>query len=330
MAAKHIIIIHGRATKPSGSKKQELVMKSLLHGLGRVDQKAFAALKKGKVKCSMVYYGDINNRLMIAAGGKTKKELTGKNDPEYGSAPCEEPGSYDADLDRLLARSTDAFSKKDYQKLLSDYKDWRWLNEAATVTSAVASLFGLNDEIVAKATPDMGAYLQSRKVGSEVRERLAAPLKPALLQGDDICLVSHSMGCIVSYDVLWKYSQMSEYRDIQNTGNRVSLWLTLGCPLGEPGVKKRLYDADEPEDGRYPRNIIENWVNVAAYDDFVSHDAKIVDDFGEMRARGWLRSLKDQRIYNFWTGSDGTNPHKFYGYLDHPEVARQIAAWISS
>lgn len=330
MATKHIIIIHGRASKPSGSKKQELIMKSFLHGLGRVDEKAANAVKKGKVKCSVVYYGDINNQLLIAAGAKTKKEFPGKNDPEYGNAPCEAPDSYDADLDRLLARSTDAFGKKDYQKLLADHKDRRWLNEAASVTSAVASLFGLNDEIVAKATPDMGAYLQSRKVGSEVRERLAVPLKPALLEGEDICLVSHSMGCIVSYDVLWKYSQMSEYRDVQNSGNRVSLWLTLGCPLGEPGVKKRLYDANEPTDGIYPRNIIQNWVNVAAYDDFVSHDSKIVDDFGEMRSRGWLRSIKDQRIYNFWTGADGTNPHKFYGYLDHPDVATQISAWMSS
>ncbi len=329
MPTKHIIIIHGRATKPSGSKKQELVMKSLLHGLERVDKKAHNAVKKGKVKCSFVYYGDISNRLMIEKGAKAKKELTGRNDPEYDSAPCEKPDSYDADLATLLARPTDAFSKADYRQLLADHKDRRWLNEAATVTSAVASLLGLNDEIVAKATPDMGAYLQSRKVGSEVRERLAGPLKPALLQGDDICLVSHSMGCIVSYDVLWKYSQMSEYRDIQNTGNRVSLWLTLGCPLGEPGVRQRLYDAAEPEDGQYPRNIIQNWVNVAAHDDFVAHDTKIADNFGVMRTRRWLGSIKDQRIYNFWTGTDGTNPHKFYGYLDHPDVARQIASWMN-
>lgn len=329
MVTKHLIIIHGRATKPSGSKKKELVTKSLLHGLERVDVDAAAAVADSKVKCSHVYYGDINNSLMIAAGEKTKNALSGKNDAKYGHAPCEDPRSYDDDLATILQRPTNAFGKSHYAKLLAEHKDRRWLNEAAAVTSAVASLFGLNDEVVAKATPDMGAYLQSRKIGSAVRERLAAYLKPALLKGDDICLVAHSMGCIVSYDVLWKYSQMSEYRNVQEAGNRVSLWLTLGCPLGEPGVLKNLYDAHESEDGKYPRHMIKDWVNVAAHDDFVAHDAEIANDFRDMRSRGYVNSIKDQRIYNFWAGSSGTNPHKFYGYLDHPDVAKHIAKWIA-
>lgn len=34
---KHLIVIHGRATKPSATEKRRLVKKSLLHGINRLD-----------------------------------------------------------------------------------------------------------------------------------------------------------------------------------------------------------------------------------------------------------------------------------------------------
>ena len=104
MPTKHIIAIHGRASKPSGTKKKELVLKSLLHGLGRVKPAAAQAVSSDKVKFSFVYYGDIANRELVNANSKEKKELTGTNDPKYEFAPCEPPDSYDQDLERLFAR----------------------------------------------------------------------------------------------------------------------------------------------------------------------------------------------------------------------------------
>ena len=139
-----------------------------------------------------------------------------------------------------------------------------------------------------------------------------------------MAIVAHSMGCIASYDVLWKLSHMSEYRKYHDRA--VSLWLTLGSPLGEPAVRESLYDASEPADGVYPRNV-RRWVNIAAHDDFVAHDESVADDFREMSALG-CEIVDLPKIHTFWVGTDGMNPHKFYGYLDHPDVARQIAAWI--
>ena len=182
------------------------------------------------------------------------------------------------------------------------------------------------------ATADMGAYLMQRRVGSEVRERLQAPLKSALRRKDDICLMAHSMGCIVAYDVLWKFSQMSEYREFQTGAPGISLWLTLGCPLGEAGVKANLYDANEREDGRFPKKIVKNWVNIAAVDDFIAHDVDMRNDFSAMlpgkRGYGYVRSIKDKRIYNCWTHEGKSNPHKLYGYLVNHDVARELANWI--
>lgn len=326
MPKKHLIVIHGRATKPSYSEKKRLVVKSLLHGLERVDARAAKKINDKKVELTFVYYGDINNREIVAHDPGKKKELTGTNDRQSIYAPCEPNGSYDADLERMLAQAD--FSKKAYRKLLDEVRDRRALDNAASVVSGVASLLGLNDNILRRVTPDMGAYLMSRKTGSEIRQRLQGPLQKALLSGDDICLVSHSMGCIVSYDVLWKFSQMSEYEDIQNSKAKVNLWLTLGNPLGEPGVIRNLYDSNERDDGKYPKNIINQWLNIAAEDDFVSHDEKIANDFRGMQQRRYAKIKDLPKIYNFWTGTDGSNPHKFYGYLDNPTVAKQLAGWI--
>ncbi|MFT5081500.1 MAG: hypothetical protein ACI84E_002163, partial [Planctomycetota bacterium] len=178
---------------------------------------------------------------------------------------------------------------------------------------------------------DMSAYLTQYHVGSAIRQRLQKLLAPALKRGDDVCLVSHSMGCIVSYDVLWKFSRMSEYEQIRE--RKVNRWITLGSPLGEPGVQDNLYDAKVDASGQYPTNI-KHWTNIAAFDDFVAHDEDAADDFASMTAASGadpalVQSITDSRMYNFWTGSKGSNPHKLYGYLDHPHVATEIAKWIS-
>lgn len=330
MKKKHLIIVHGRASKPSHSEKERLVLKSLLHGLNRVDTSAAKAIKTRKIKYDFVYYGDINNRLLLAAMSEKdprRHEFTGK-DTRHNNQKCQPAGSYDADLEDLFSQQS--FTKKAYQRFLKQNSDKRGLDNVAAVISWFANLVALSDKILQKATPDMGAYLISRRVGSSIRMRLQAPLKPSLLAGNDVCLVAHSMGCIVSYDVLWKFSQMSEYHDVRKSGYKVSKWLTLGCPLGEPGVRKNLYDANEDEDGKYPRHIIRDWVNIAARDDFVCHDEAIRDDFKPMLKKGYVESIKDinRGVHTFWKGQQGTNPHKLYGYLDHPKVAKQIASWI--
>ncbi|TNF96062.1 MAG: hypothetical protein EP297_10765 [Gammaproteobacteria bacterium] len=323
---KRLIIIHGRATKPSEKEKKRLVRKCLLHGLERVRPAAATRLRRSKVKYNFIYYGDINNREIIKRSPDKETELTGR-DEKHGGMPCEPAGSYDDDLATMFMQMK--FDKRAYKKFLKDVKDRRFFDETASVVSVLAGMVGLSDNVIRKATPDMGAYLMSRKVGSEIRERLQRVLKPALKNNEDICLVSHSMGCIVSYDVLWKFSQMSEYRDVRNSGNRVSLWLTLGNPLGEPGVRDNLYDAHEPEDGMYPVDIINQWMNIAARDDFVSHDGSMKDDFAEMKDKGLVGNIRDlPEIYTFWRGTHGVNPHKLYGYLDHPKVAGQIANWM--
>ncbi|WP_019424578.1 hypothetical protein [Paenibacillus sp. OSY-SE] len=322
MATKHLVIIHGRAKKPECNEMERLVRTSLIAGLRRVNENAAIAVEQNTIKMTFVYYGDINNRILIKDDSNLKKKMVEVNGNWYVR-----PGSYDADLQHLLERPTDRHTEKDYEEWIQDAGLIRIYDDLARVMSPIFSIFGAEDRMIAKLLPDLGSYLLSRVVGSEIRERLQLPLKKILLEDEDIALLSHSMGCMVSYDVLWKFSRMSEYKELWD--KKIKLWMTLGNPLGEPAVQRNLYDSNEPQDGRYPKNII-NWININAKDDYVAHDGDVNDDFHLMLSRNLVQKIEDfPRIYTFWKDSDGTyNPHNFFAYLNHPTVADQLNKWI--
>ncbi|MEL6410853.1 MAG: hypothetical protein AAGK67_02450 [Pseudomonadota bacterium] len=331
--AKRIILIHGRSTKPCKSTHEKLVKTALLQGLNRVNEDAAKKVSKREVKLDIVYYGDINNRILAGQFERYEQSLSA-TDPAFDNVRClPDDGLFEA-VERLATYRT--FDRRAYRKVLRDYEDSRFLDSAARAVSTIAAITTatlLNEVAIKRATADMGAYLMQRSVGSEVRERLQSPLKRALKNNDDICLVAHSMGCMVSYDVLWKFSRMSEYRDVRENGNRVARWVTLGCPLGEAGVKANLYDSNEREqqDGtdKHPKGIIDQWENFAAFDDFISHDPTMKDDFRAMLKYDHLNSIKDhEKIYNCWVHDGKSNPHKFFGYLANQKVAKVVADWI--
>ncbi|MEM6712146.1 MAG: hypothetical protein AAF590_07675 [Pseudomonadota bacterium] len=331
--AQRIILIHGRSVKPAKRQQTRLVKEALLQGLNRVDAAKANAVRGGTVKVDFVYYGDINNKILGEHSTKDREKLTA-SDPDFNNAPCLPHEDYDEGLEAIGHVKT--FNKRTYRKILAENKDLQFIDDASRALSTVASLLTasfLNEVAIKRGTADMGAYLMQRSVGSQVRERLQAPLRKALKAGDDICLVSHSMGCMVAYDVLWKFSRMSEYRDLRENGNRVASWVALGSPLGEAGVKANLYDADERAyDGgtdKHPKNIVKHWHNIAAHDDFICHDATMKDDYKAMRTFGYVETIKDHRIYNCWTRNGTSNPHNFYGYLVHPLTAGLIADWIA-
>jgi hypothetical protein len=326
--AQRIIVIHGRSTKPAKSPHKALLKKALVQGVSRADPNKAQSIASGNIPVDFVYYGDVNNAL-LAENPKIREKMT-KTDPAFGNAPCVPHDEIEPAIDTLASISR--FSKADYRKVIRNNTDLRWLDDAARAISTLAAITTatfLNEQVIGHATRDMGAYLMTRKIGSKIRSRLQTPLKSALMNGDDICLVSHSMGCMVSYDVLWKFSRMSEYADVRAGQPKVNLWLTLGCPLGEAGVKSNLYDGHERNQDKYPENIIKDWVNIAARDDFIAHDSTMKDDYRNMTKWGFVDSISDKRIYNCYAASGTSNPHKFYGYLAHGKVGKTIADWMA-
>ncbi|HLQ27121.1 MAG TPA: hypothetical protein VK138_14750 [Acidiferrobacterales bacterium] len=322
--AKRIIVVHGRATKPRREEKERLVRQALIHGLNRVNGTAAGRkIENQKIQVDLAYYGDVNNAILWAETQHPRKKF----DSKFLQWPYsyETDGSYDDSMRRLFSIETGDQNKKTYHALKRREKDKGAREEIADFISPIAELLRINKHIVNRFLPDLGAYFQYRAVGSIVRDRLQRLLVPAMQRGDDICLIAHSMGSIIAYDVLWKVSRMSEYREIHD--KKVNLFVTLGSPLGEEAVKSQLYDCDESDDGRYPTNIV-HWCNFSAEDDYVSHDERIADDYTPMKLHQYLATIKDHFIYTFWIGRERLNPHKLYGYLDNHKVAGVIGEWI--
>lgn len=333
--AKHLIVIHGRSIKPAEAKMSELVRTALVHGLERAgDQDTAARIQNDDIKLTCAYYGDINNAIQARENKSDRVAMTAK-DPDHDNAAALPHELLEEAMALTLLKSP-KFTRNAYRKVLDEADDMRLLDEATSVISffgAVATFGFLNEKVIEIAKPDMSAYLMNHDVGSAVRERLQACLVPGIAAGDDIMLVSHSMGCMVAYDVFWKISHQSEYSDTRAADNPVRKWLTIGCPLAEPGVRSNLRDGHLRLDDKYPRNAFLDWVNIWAEDDFIAHRSRMKSHFRDMTKKKFVGSIADKKIYNCWVYSESdsgdliSNPHDLYGYLITKNVGAEISAW---
>jgi hypothetical protein len=326
MNSPHIILVHGRSTKPSAAEHRRLVRMALVHGVRRVSESAYQALERSEVQFTLAYFGDINNRVLA----KSQKHWLLAEDPEHDGAPCEPDGYYDAPMQAEFQRPSNAFTAKDYAVVLREERNSQYVDEIAAIASRIAQPLGLNKFLVRHSSPDLGAYFSDPEVGEAIRARVRKPLMEALRAGRKICLIAHSMGCLVAYDSLWQISRDPEYLELfEKHGSEVELLLTLGNPLGEPGVRANLLDANEPPSQHFPKNILHNWINLSAEDDYIAHDKTVADDYRDMLLKGYLHRIVDRpAIFNFWVHNHRSNPHKIYGYLDHPAVGAEVARWI--
>ncbi|MCA9003294.1 MAG: hypothetical protein KDB61_15330, partial [Planctomycetes bacterium] len=269
---------------------------------------------------------DINNRVLA----KSQKHWLLAKDPEHKWGPCEPDGYFDAPMEAQFQRPNQAFRAEDYAVVLREEKDNRYVDEIASIASRVAKPLGLNKFLVRHSSPDLAAYFSDPVIGEGIRERVRKPLMEALRSHRRICLIAHSMGCLVAYDTLWQISREAEFQELQKSSDtRVELLLTLGNPLSEPGVRANLLDANVPREEHYPQHIIKDWINLSAEDDYIAHDKTVADDYADMADQGFVDRIEDRPpIHNFWVHEHKSNPHKLYGYLDHPAVAAEIATWI--
>jgi hypothetical protein len=179
----------------------------------------------------------------------------------------------------------------------------------------------LADENMDMHLRDLRRYVQNINDVAEVaRRHLKVLLRAAHKAGRSVALLAHSMGSVIAWDALWQLSHDEEY------DGTISLFMTLGSPLGLRYVQRRLLGASEAGIDRYP-HIIERWINIAAIGELTALDRNVANDFAEMNILNLLRSIEDVEVYN-WFRHDGTlNVHAEYGYLANRETAARVAAW---
>jgi len=306
---KTLIFIHGRSWKPPENDLKKLWLDAVKFGIKRDHPNMLA--KYQATKKVFVYYGDISNDFL------TK---------ETGESVPDDLASRKKTFDKLKTYKTHEFNKKFYKKLpgMASLKE-----AAADVLSPILKFLRLGDNVISMVAPDIGEYWKGEDsyFGSEVRESLTPHLKQAFKNGSKVCLIAHSLGSMIAYDTLWKFSYRGEYRNYRNS--KVDGFITLGSPLGDASVQKGLFGSKASGLRKYPKNIIE-WINIAAEDDYISHDSKIKNDFKEMKKFNLLNSITDKHIYNLAVRGQHSNPHHSVGYLIHPKVIDEIVRFILS
>lgn len=168
---------------------------------------------------------------------------------------------------------------------------------------------------------DLRRYLQDDNgIAEHTRRMLKVALRAATEGRHPLLLIAHSMGSIISYDTLWEMSHNS--RDHV----RVDLLITMGSPLGQHYMQKRIKGNASSGAERYPHNI-RHWKNLSAVGDLTAIDPRLKNDFGEVLELGLVESFEDVLLHNYFRLDGELNVHAEYGYLVNEVTARTVAAW---
>lgn len=306
--SRSVLLIHGRDFKPAAATYLELAVTAMRAGLER----DFPACVEcfDQMSIDLAWYGDLNADV-LQRKGKSYDESLDVGDRRNALQALRE----------ITPRKR--FSIRNYDKLpgksaLPEF----FMDVSAPLLGAV----GFRMPVLGKIAKDFAAYLDELEFAEEARRRLREKLCEFMDRGDKIMLVTHGTGSVIAYDVLWELSNDTEtYKEYGDC--KVDQWVTLGSPLGDSTVQKRLLGAKERDENRFPSNVI-SWHNLAAEDDYSSHDTTLADDFKKMMVQRRVSAVHDYRIFNLAVRYGKSNPHSSIGYYIHPRLAKILSDWL--
>ena len=304
-----VLFIHGRDFKPAAEAYLETSAAALRQGIERDFPDCAARLDD--VSMDVAWYGDLNAAVLEEAG-KTYDEHLDVGDRRNA-------------LQKLAAITP---RKKFGVRLYDSLPGKSALPEFFMDLGApLLGALGFRMPVIGKIARDFAAYLDDEAFAREARERLREKLCAFMDRGDRIMLIAHGTGSVVAYDVLWELSNDTatypEYGQF-----KVEQLVTLGSPLGDRVVQKRLLGANERGDSRFPSNVIA-WHNLSAEDDYTCHDTTLADDFKKMMVQRLISAVHDYRVYNLAVRYGKSNPHSSVGYYIHPRLSKIVNDWLA-
>lgn len=312
--AKVIVGIHGLANKPPRAKLKDYWTASIREGLVKNCRQRNATFD-----FRMIYWADLlyKHPLHDDAGFDFDKLY---NDEPYvagtnkGAFERHDDGTVDSIIAGALGLvgATVDFAKERFE--IEKLADW----VLGKTLKDLAFYYDEDRRIANRAKPAKREI--ARKVLMDELTKALLPLK-----GQEIMLIAHSMGTIITYDVL---------RDLgrSDPGFEVSQFVTIGSPLGLPHVKRKIieersYAGLKRNRVRTPTVVTGRWVNYADRKDPVALDVHIGDDYKENK-RG-VRVEDDLVVNNYVSPAGTENPHKSYGYLRTPELSEHIRDFLT-
>ena len=168
---------------------------------------------------------------------------------------------------------------------------------------------------------DLTRYLRNRNgIADHTREMLKLPLRAATESHRPILLLAHSMGSIISWDSLWEMTHVHGDHVVLDT------LVSMGSPLGQNYLMKRIKGNDREGAERYPNNV-ERWLNISAVGDMTAVDPKLANDYAGMTKLGLVDAIVDLEMYNAFHLEGVLNTHAEYGYLANEVTGRVVVEW---
>ena len=306
---RSLLLIHGRDFKPAAEVYLDIAMDAIRAGLERDYPDCVECFDN--MSRDLAWYGDLNAAVLEAAGRNYDEPLDVGDRRNAMQA-----------LKEITPRKK--FGIRLYDRLPGKSALPEFFMD---IIAPLLGALGFRMPVLGKIAKDFGAYLDEPGFAEDARARLRDKLCAMLDRGDRVMLISHGSGSVVAYDVLWELSNDTdtypEYGDY-----KIEHWLTLGSPLGDRVVQKRLLGANERDESRFPSNVI-SWHNLAAEDDYTCHDTTLADDFKKMMVQKRVSAVQDYKIYNLAVRYGKSNPHSSVGYYIHPRVSKILADWIN-
>ena len=297
-----IIGIHGLGNKAPKSLLEKWWKEAMIEGMAQ------ANCPKTLPKFEMVYWADILYDQPLDLW--TEDE----DSPYYLREPFQIAPQHEVIEEHSIRQKVNGF----ISEKLSDI----FLNHDKTLNYSF-----ITDNILKKHFPDLDAYYKNdiqdevvmpAHVRDQIRERLVQVITK--YKNHQILILAHSMGSIVSYDVL----------NFMIPEIPIHSLITMGSPLGLPIVIGKIAAEQKIRlNGQAvltsPPGIRGHWYNLADITDNVALHHKLADDF--LCNETGIQPI-DILVNNTYQMNGVKNPHKSFGYLQAPEFASILADFI--
>ncbi len=303
---KIIICIHGLANKPPKDVLERWCKASIREGFKTIQKTGTPFTFK------LVYWADLMHE-----SPQDPKETNKKSDTYFGDPYL--PGNPDCYNNFTHSKFKQKILDKLEKKLdAAFFEDRKYINYEKIANLLVRNLFRDLDIYYYKDCP-VTRY-RGLSARDAIRMRLAEVLRK--YHERDILLIAHSMGTIISYDVLTQTTP-----DVA-----INTFITIGSPLSMPLILKKILieqgrDYKKEQMPVTPENIKKGWNNYSDLSDPVAINYNLADDY-QPNSHGV--APKDTIIHNNYEINGERSPHKLYGYLRAPEVARAIYEFCTS
>ena len=222
-------------------------------------------------------------------------------------------------------------------------------NVFGTILDLSHKAFGtdaLSKFVIDRVLKDLSFYYDPKRkiLNGEGKKEVARAVlmdevRTALLAARDgyngeIAVIAHSMGAIITYDVLRALGRGDPSFELEH-------FITIGAPLGLPTVKANVYEANKNrpkgDQLRTPTVVTKNWINYSDRKDPVCLDNHLSDDFGPNKHKVCVvddivlndyRGTRNDQGSIVAKGKGKANHHKSYGYLRTPELSKFLGKLI--